>query len=176
MTRLRRVGLVLFSAMLVLMVVYVAARELEARGYVELPRAEIAPDTVAEAREAVIGDHDPTCLEADVEVLAGYWRWMGQFEVLEEVSVQRAGANSFINLLAQHRIALIDLAPSHGCTGVFEALDLMATRYIEYITEFRQNESDDLIRDSFRSYLAAVDSAGDSLQRAIVASAGPPSS
>ena len=165
----------MFSATLVLLVAYVVARELESRGYIELPRAEIAPETVAEAREAVIGDHDPTCLESDVEVLAGYWRWMDQFGVLEDVSVQRAGANAFINLLVEHRIALIDLAPPHGCTGVFEALDLVAARYIEYITEFRQNESDALIRSSLASYISAVESATDNLQRAIVAAAGTPS-
>ena len=175
MSRLRRIGLFLFSATLVLLVAYVVARELESRGYIELPRAEIAPETVAEAREAVIGDHDPTCLESDVEVLAGYWRWMDQFRVLEDVSVQRAGANAFINLLVEHRIALIDLAPPHGCTGVFEALDLVAERFIDYITEFRQNDSDAAIRSSLVSYISAVESATDNLQNAIVAAAGTPS-
>ena len=127
----------------VALVCYGVIRELESRGYIDLPRAETPmPATVEDAYTAVVGDQDATCLESDVEVLRGYWRWVAQFSHLEDLRVQRGGANNYIYLVTQHRIELIDLAPTHGCTQVFEALDDMAFEYIRYIEAFRQDEDE----------------------------------
>ena len=168
----RRLRPILAIAGVLLLLAYVAVRELEDRGYLDLPRYEPAPETVTEAFAAVIGDQDPSCLETDVEVLAGYWRWVAQFTILEGVSVQRAGANEFVNLLAEHRIALIDLAPAHGCTGVFESLDVVADRYIDYIIAFRQSEDDAVMAQRQSDYAAAVKTATSNLGEAIRAGVG----
>ena len=167
--RLRAVlvsGAVIFA---ILIVVYVTLSELEDRGYLDLPRFHQAPETVTEAYTAVAGDQDASCLEADVDVLASYWRWIEQFTVLEEVSVQRAGANEFIHLLVQHRIALIDLAPTDGCTGVFTSLDAVASKYISFITAFRQSEADSVMAQQRADYAAAVQTATQNLTSAITA-------
>ncbi len=160
---------------ILLLVAYVALREMEDRGYLDLPRFESPPETVTEAFVAVVGDQDPSCLESDVDVLAGYWRWVKQFTVLEDVSVQRAGANEFINLLVEHRVALIDLAPTHGCTGVFASLDVVIDRYIGFITAFRQSESAPVMEKHRGDYSAAVDTATSNLRQAIRAASSEPS-
>ena len=165
----RRLRPILAIAGVLLLLAYVAVRELEDRGYLDLPRYEPAPETVTEAFAAVIGDQDPSCLETDVEVLAGYWRWVAQFTILEGVSVQRAGANEFVNLLAEHRIALIDLAPTHGCTGVFTSLDAVSATYIDFITAFRQDEGRNVMAQHEASYAAAVKTSTQNLTAAIKA-------
>ena len=164
MSRLVQVVLALAA---VVIVAYVALSELEDRGYLELPRNEPVPETVAEAFSAVIGDQNPSCLESDVDVLAGYWRWWNQMTILDQVSVQRAGANAFINLLAQHRIALIDLAPTHGCTGVYVVLDEVSEKFIDYITAFRQDRGDEVENRAFAEFTSAISTAGETLRFAI---------
>ena len=156
--------LLLLGAALVLL-------ELDSRGYLSLPTYEEEPETVVEAINAIVGTTDSSCLESDVERLRSYWLWTQQFSVLEEFSVQRAGANSFLNMTAQHRMALAALRPAEGCVKLHESMDQAIDAYMSYIAEFRQNESDAHISRARADYRAAAGDMSTNLQNAILAAA-----